>query len=56
MRDTLEALGWVSVTAVFYYLNHKSLDHRPYVVPGLWGSPGTLIILLAQPRGWKGPS
>jgi hypothetical protein len=51
----------VSVIVVFYYLNrrlvdHKGLDHRPYFVPSLWGPLGTLIIVLAQPRGWKRPS
>jgi hypothetical protein len=60
MRDAVEFLCWSAVLAGFYHLNQrlvdrKGLDHRPYFVPSLWGPVGTLIIVLAQPRGWKRP-
>jgi hypothetical protein len=46
------------VMGAFYRLNQwlvarKGLDHRPYYVPSTWGPIGTLIIILAQPIGWK---
>lgn len=51
-------LGWIATVSVFYPLNQwlvdrKSLDHRPYFVPSLWGPIGTLIIIAARPIGWR---
>jgi hypothetical protein len=47
-----------AVVAAFFPLNRrlvarKGLDHRPYLAPSLWGPLGTLIIVLAPPRGWS---
>jgi hypothetical protein len=55
---TVAFLVWLAVVVGFYLPNQrlvcrKGLDHRPYLVPSLWGPVGTLIILLAEPRGWK---
>jgi hypothetical protein len=54
----IEPLAWVAAFFAFFRLNQwmvnrKGLDHRPYFVPSLWGPLGTLIIVLAAPRGWK---
>jgi hypothetical protein len=54
----IEPLAWVAAFLVFFRLNQwmvnrKGLDHRPYFVPSLWDPLGTLIIVLAEPRGWK---
>jgi hypothetical protein len=51
-------LACLATIAAFYPLNQwvvrrKSLDHRPYFVPGLWGPLGTLIIVIARPTGWR---
>jgi hypothetical protein len=48
----------LAVFGAFYRLNQwlvtrKGLDHRPYYVPSHWGPVGTLIIVCAQPAGWK---
>lgn len=48
----------IAMHSAFYSLNQwlvnrKGLDHRPYYVPSLWGPMGTLIIVCAQPAGWK---
>lgn len=31
----------------------KGLDHRPWFAPSLWGPIGTVLIVLADPRGWR---
>ncbi|PWU52104.1 hypothetical protein DLE60_17330 [Micromonospora globispora] len=58
MDTLIELLAWLAAGYAFFRLNQwmvdrKGLDHRPYFVPSLWGPLGTLIIVLAEPRGWK---
>ncbi|GID95217.1 hypothetical protein ACFQFC_23550 [Amorphoplanes digitatis] len=58
IRDNLGWLTAAALEAVFYPLNQwlvrrKGLDHRPYFVPSLWGLVGTLIIVMAEPMGWR---
>lgn len=60
MRGIVQILVCMASLAVFFRLNQwlvdrKELDHRPYFVPSLWGPLGTLIIVLAQPTGWRKP-
>jgi hypothetical protein len=58
VEGALAFVIWSAVVLGFYVPNQrlvrrKALDHRPYFVPSLWGPFGTLVIVLAAPRGWK---
>jgi hypothetical protein len=58
MKDILVSLAWVATIAIFYRLNQwlvrrKCLDHRPWLVPSLWGPLGTVLVVMARPVGWR---
>ncbi len=45
--------GWAWFRVNQWLVGRKGLDHRPWFAPSLWGPLGTLLILLAEPRGWR---
>ncbi|WP_422734478.1 hypothetical protein ACN26Y_06545 [Micromonospora sp. WMMD558] len=58
MDRFIEPLAWLAGFFAFFRLNRwlvdrKGLDPRPYFAPSWWGPIGSLIILLAEPRGWR---